>query len=117
MVLGDSEPITGMGLALPQRGFRVLLQPARQKKASSPAREIPQLRESMEVTPSGRGSPVSLLKRLRVHPSAGHQNKLVEVKAGRVPMRRNRKNSVIVLFCKGKEESRNVRLVPGRKDG
>src|ERR1700721_2346691 len=94
MVLGDSEPITGMGLALPQKGFRVLSQPARQKKASSPAREIPQMRESMEVTPSGRGSPVSLLKGFRVHPSAGHQHKRVEVKAGRVPMRRDQEQ-----FC------------------
>src|SRR5215472_459779 len=49
MVLGDSEPIPGLGLALRHKGFRVLLQPARKNRTSSPAREKPHLRENMEV--------------------------------------------------------------------
>jgi len=37
IVLGKSEPMSGAGLALPQNGFRVLLQPGRNKRASRAA--------------------------------------------------------------------------------
>jgi hypothetical protein len=56
IVLGDREPMSGAGRALPQRGFRVLLpQPGRKKIASSTARDRAQVREGM-------GTP--LIKRL-----------------------------------------------------
>jgi hypothetical protein len=61
-VLGDSEPITGMGRALPHKGFRVLLQPATKKRAGRTARERARLRENMGVTPSERIPPVSQLE-------------------------------------------------------
>jgi hypothetical protein len=49
-VLGESEPISGAGLELPQKGFRVLLpQPGRNKRASRAARDKPQVREGMEI--------------------------------------------------------------------
>jgi hypothetical protein len=55
-VLGDKEPISGIGLALPQRGLRVLLQPGRARRASNPtndrlATDRPQLRNDMGDTP------------------------------------------------------------------
>jgi hypothetical protein len=37
-VLGESEPMSGTGRALPQNGFRVLLQPGRNNTARSAAR-------------------------------------------------------------------------------
>jgi len=49
IVLGDSEPIRGKGLALPHKGFRVLLQPGRNKRARSAARNGPGVRDGMEV--------------------------------------------------------------------
>src|SRR5712671_5163141 len=49
MVLGDSEPISGAGLELPHNGFRVLLQPERTERASRPAKDRAQVRESMRV--------------------------------------------------------------------
>src|ERR1700757_238136 len=52
IVLGESEPISGAGLALPQRGFRVLLpQPGRKMRASRAARYGAQVRDGMPITP------------------------------------------------------------------
>jgi len=50
IVLGESEPISGAGLALPQKGFRVLLpQPGRNRRARRAARDRPQVREGMWI--------------------------------------------------------------------
>jgi hypothetical protein len=53
-VLGEREPISGAGRALPQNGFNALLQPARIKRGAS-ARSLKQEREAMGSTPSVRG--------------------------------------------------------------
>src|SRR5580700_4455180 len=45
MVFGESEPMSGTGLALPQNGFSVLLQPGRNSTARSAAR----VRRGMEM--------------------------------------------------------------------
>jgi len=48
---GESDPITGAGLALPHKGFRVLLQPGRTRTASKLARHRTQAREGMGTPP------------------------------------------------------------------
>jgi len=55
MVLGDSEPISGAGLALPHSGLRVLLHAGR-NKASDKARHRPPVREDIEVLLCMEGS-------------------------------------------------------------
>jgi hypothetical protein len=49
IVVGDRELISGAGLALPQRGFRVLPQPRRDKRENKAAKSRPQMREDIEV--------------------------------------------------------------------
>jgi hypothetical protein len=44
---GESDPITGTGLALPHKGFKVLLQPGRRRTASMLAIDRAQAREGM----------------------------------------------------------------------
>jgi hypothetical protein len=44
---GDSDPITGTGLALLHKGFKVLLQPGSTRTASRLARDRAQAREGM----------------------------------------------------------------------
>jgi hypothetical protein len=46
---GESDPITGTGLALPHKGFKVLLQPGRTRTASRLAIDRAQAREGMET--------------------------------------------------------------------
>src|SRR5579859_1837328 len=48
---GDSDPITGAGLALPHKGFKVLLQPERAKRASR-LRDRAQVRKSTRLNSS-----------------------------------------------------------------
>ena len=48
-MLGEIEPISGTRRALPHKGLRVLLQPARNMRASRAARAIPKVREGMEI--------------------------------------------------------------------
>src|SRR5215469_1760542 len=49
IVLGDSEPISGAGLALPQSGFRALLQPGRNDRANRTASDRTDVREGIEM--------------------------------------------------------------------
>src|SRR5712691_8469898 len=49
IVLGESEPISGAGLALPQSGFRALLQPGRNDRANRTASDRTDVREGMEM--------------------------------------------------------------------
>jgi len=44
---GERDPITGVGLALPHKGFRVLLQPGRTRTASRLAIDRAQARKGM----------------------------------------------------------------------
>jgi hypothetical protein len=45
--VGESDPITGAGLALPHKGFKVLLHPGRTRTASRLATHKAQAREGM----------------------------------------------------------------------
>jgi hypothetical protein len=47
IVLGESDPISGTGRALPQRGFSVLFQPGRNNTRETTARQTTDAREDM----------------------------------------------------------------------
>src|ERR1022692_1308922 len=58
IVLGEREPISGAGLALPHNGLRVLLQPTIETaRANRQAQDRPQVRKRMGDTPLGWDSP------------------------------------------------------------
>src|ERR1039457_4761004 len=78
IVLGESEPISGVGLALLHKGFRVLLpQPGRNKRASRAARDRPQVREGMEILLLDESPPFRLSNGFAYkHPNPGPNSRL-----------------------------------------